>query len=76
MFFIIDIGNESRGNVDTNLLFYTSDGKYWTRGGNGVNSSADKWISTIDMFVKPLINKKRNSRQILQVCDMIKSPTS
>jgi len=64
MSFIIDIGKESRGNVDTNLLLYriddTSDGKYWNRGGNGVNSSADKWISTIAMFVKPLINKKSN----------------
>ena len=57
IFFIIDIGNESQGNIDTNLLFYSSDGKYGTRGGNGVNSSADKWISTIDMSVNPLINK-------------------
>jgi hypothetical protein len=36
---------------------------------------ADKWISTITMFVKPLSNKKCNPRQILQVCDMIKSNT-
>jgi hypothetical protein len=49
MSFIRDTGNFSRNNVDKNWILYRiSDAKYWKRGGNGVNSSADKWISTIN----------------------------
>ncbi len=54
---------ESRVNVNTNLLLHRiSYVKYWMRGGNGANSSTDKWISTI----KSLINKRSNPRHILQ----------
>jgi hypothetical protein len=42
-----------------------------TETQEGTVTSADKWISTIVIFVKPRINEKSIKRQLLQVWDMI-----